>query len=717
MAENQELIDYLNWYNENGGMLSQGEPAGNPGYSFAAPTFNTQTYTAGQGVTGGGLASSGGVTWMGEEGGDTAANRGLFENYLSNTSIVNPQKLNYIAPTQQTQQTQQTGHQYTPEEISYLQSLNQVPAPETAAPDNELATFLKWAQDKNIVSNRMDDQGRLLFANKDGVETIGRLANGLTPYENAEAQRTGLLTGRDDGTSTREIQDFYQSYATLLRNDPEGFQLLAAQDPQMATRFFALTNGQQITDAQGRVIPKQVLDQLHYQILSNAGIDMKEDGKVYTTDYRTVDDANSQWGGGDFWKTGGMSTISNNGPLSDVLNNPLTTIASYAAAPFTMGLAPAALEATRVATGNKDFSLTDAAIAALPAGLDWLKGSGLLQAAPQVASQTSNGVINNFANITGSLDGASNVPGYIDAARGAVQGAFNVDDWSQNNVGGKRPTDIENLFKDYLPETGPRIGNTQVGTQPGWHWERNPDPKAIAEWIAVKDKPMDAGGGGGDGSGTPGGGTPLPPGTPGGPGAPGTPVGDPWVRQGDGTYKNTIDGRVISSETYGNITQEGGGPPDSEEVDLGSILGVLAGLGGIFSDGFEDVFGDTTTGGSTGGSGGDTGTGGGDGTGSGGDGSEGSTGGSGGTDGTGGTGGGTGGGDGTGSGDGTGDGDGDGEGDGDGDGETPEGSGGAGGQYEGLFKDLFPYTKLSRKQRGQLIPLLDHVMALKQGRK
>lgn len=78
--------------------LKVGSPIGNPGYSFAAPTYSTQHYNAGTGeVTGRERLTPGGVTYVGQ-GEDTQANRDLFEDWLRNFSIVNPSRLNYLDP-------------------------------------------------------------------------------------------------------------------------------------------------------------------------------------------------------------------------------------------------------------------------------------------------------------------------------------------------------------------------------------------------------------------------------------------------------------------------------------------------------------------------------------------------------------------------------------------------------------------------------------------
>jgi hypothetical protein len=99
-----------------------------------------------------------------------------------------------MAPTQPAVSTiapSASGHQYTPEEIAYLQALNQ---PQAQPENNELAQFFQWANDNNVVSNRTDAKGNFIFVKGDGSEVVGRLPNGMTPYDNAEAQRAGLLT-------------------------------------------------------------------------------------------------------------------------------------------------------------------------------------------------------------------------------------------------------------------------------------------------------------------------------------------------------------------------------------------------------------------------------------------------------------------------------------------------------------------------------------------
>jgi hypothetical protein len=201
-----------------------------------------------------------------------------------------------------------------------------------------------------------------------------------------------------------------------------------------------------------------------------------------------------------------MNTISNNGPLSDVLNNPLTQIASYVAAPFTAGLSVAGLEAARVASGNKDFSLQDAALSLLPAGVSYLNTSGLLSGMT-TQFPTSDGVINNFAS--GGLDAATNTSPWVDAARGGVQGALNVKDWSPNTVGGSRPTMVENLFSDYLPK-----GSLGGSENPETDKEKNeqivrdgPAPgQTYDEWLwdvwHTANVDAETGGGGGGGGST-----------------------------------------------------------------------------------------------------------------------------------------------------------------------------------------------------------------------
>lgn len=66
-------------------MATLGSPAGNPGYSFAAPRYNAQT----------GQYEGGGAIWVGQ-GQPNAGTQQQFQNWLQTSSIVDPSKVNYI---------------------------------------------------------------------------------------------------------------------------------------------------------------------------------------------------------------------------------------------------------------------------------------------------------------------------------------------------------------------------------------------------------------------------------------------------------------------------------------------------------------------------------------------------------------------------------------------------------------------------------------------
>ena len=154
------------------------------------------------------------------------------------------------------------------------------------------------------------------------------------------------------GGDFQPVQDWYKVGRQVFDNRPEEFQQWAQENPEMAIRFHAVAANQ--SEGSQTLTPKQHQDManaigLAHGMSLGLGEDMKRDGKMLATDYKTFKDVNSEWGQGDFWKIGTMQTLDkgfgafvDNLDLKDVAMMAAPFIAGPAIAPLIAGLSPAA---------------------------------------------------------------------------------------------------------------------------------------------------------------------------------------------------------------------------------------------------------------------------------------------------------------------------------------------------------------------------------------
>jgi len=411
-------------------------------YSLAAPKYNQAT---------GSYERTGPVYMQGYDTnnvGDTTANRQSFADFLNQSPNVNANMSSFVqgAPTQPTGLLEpgpntigpenQWQPQWTPEWTPEWQPQEQTQEP--ASP---------------YASTYTDSRGRTIGVLPDGGHVAITNEAGNTFMNEFTGSTTNLLENRDSGgrTTTPMLQDWWTQGNQAYRNDPSAFRAWAVENPEMATRWYALagTSGQNMVGPDGKPISKKELEQELYGILGEAGVDPKENGRVFTTNYRTVDDANSEWKGGDFWKMGNYNTLSNNGPFSKIINNPLTQVAAAALAPYTAGLSVAGLEALRVASGNKDFSVVDTVVSLLPAGMSYLEAANAASQLPEGAISLTDATKAGFDSVEAAerardaatiVTNAANDGFDITAGlESAIMEAKNIEDWRPNTEGGYRP--------------------------------------------------------------------------------------------------------------------------------------------------------------------------------------------------------------------------------------------------------------------------------------
>jgi hypothetical protein len=225
------------------------------------------------------------------------------------------------------------------------------------------------------------------------LKEMGLDATGVTRLQRS-VERTAALA---PGVSTEaDITKWWSDQNALRVNDPAAFKAWEESNPEMAIRWnaWAGNEGQEYKegDTFSRKAAQDRAAELAYGVSQDLGYgeDGKMDGRSVAYNFSQFEDVQRNWGKGDFWKLGTPQTASNNGLFSTIINNPIADIAAVAFAPVTAGWSVAALEAVRVASGNKDFSVGDAALALIPAGMSQLQA---MNAATSIATEVPKGAI------------------------------------------------------------------------------------------------------------------------------------------------------------------------------------------------------------------------------------------------------------------------------------------------------------------------------------
>lgn len=302
--------------------------------------------------------------------------------------------------------------------------------------------------------------------------------------------------------SINEFSQWLTDMSAVARNSPEAFQQWIIENPEDAIRYHALMAQESWNGSPGEngylthEEYQQIADALAYQHSQNLGYgeDGTKDGKRIASDFDTFEDLTSEQGPGDIWKLGESNSLP--GGVNDwVENNPLKAlgiIATSVLAPYAAGALAPSIGATAASTvvgagaaginqGLMGGDAKDIITAALLGGTgNYLGQTGVFGLAPEAGTIPNPDAIDNLVNVGRGVADVGNL--------------INSDDPDAISTGGEAPP--------YEEQEQPWIGNTPVGSQDGWHWEKTDD----GGWKAVPDDPNDPAGGGGGGTPVGGGG-------------------------------------------------------------------------------------------------------------------------------------------------------------------------------------------------------------------